>query len=163
MLSPVAEATPLKDKAIRFNRESVIQIWDELMPLLEEHYVEISGNLDIPLDPDKERYAQLEDQGSFVCFTARGENNELLGYAAYFLAHNLHYKSSFQAVQDVIFISKERRGFGSSFIDYCDDELQEFGCQLVYHHVKFKHDWSPVLLRKGYKKADMILGKRLDR
>ncbi len=147
----------------QFNRERLEDLMHELPPLLSAHYKEVSLDHDIPLDPDWERYLFIEAQSNLFVFTARDLEAKLIGYAIYFVNWNLHYKSSLQAVQDVIYIDKERRGFGRSFIDWCDQQLKESGVQKVYHHVKEEHNFGPMLETLNYKIADVLYARRLDR
>lgn len=95
-------------------------------------------------------------------FTARHEEtNALTGYAIFFVKHNLHYSTSLQAIQDVLYIDQKQRGFGAKFILWCDQELKKLGVQAVYHHVKTKHDFGPLLKRIGYEHIDQIWGRLL--
>jgi hypothetical protein len=134
----------------------------EFMPLLKEHYLEIAHYQDIEFDPDWDSYFAIQANGSLRIFTARDEAGKLIGYNCYFVRSNPHYRKSLQASNDVIFISKERRGFGTNFIAWCDEQLRAEGVQVTYHHVKFAHDWSPMLERLGYTKQDKIMSRRLD-
>jgi hypothetical protein len=145
-----------------FQKEKLKDIYEEMYPILMKHWEEISHYLDIPLEPDKLRYLKQEEDGICHVWTARDES-KLIGYAVFMIGQNPHYKSSKQAYQDILYISKENRGFGKSFISWCDDRLREMGVQVVRHHIKFSHDWSPVLERMGYTKEDIILSKRLDK
>lgn len=87
----------------------------------------------------------------------------LVGYALYFVRANPHYKSSVQAVQDVIYLDPSvRGGTGYKFIAWCDAQLASEGVQAVYHHVKAKHDFGKLLERQGYELVDYIYAKRLD-
>lgn len=149
-------------KSTSFQRERSQDIFHEVMPLLELHYKEISHYHDIPLDPDFEKYEAMENAGAVRTFTARDEEKNIIGYAVFFVRHNLHYKTSFQAYQDILFIHPERRGFGFKFIKWCDEQLKDEGVQVVYHHVKTAHNFGPVLERMGYECIDLIYGKRLD-
>lgn len=135
----------------------------EVMPLLKEHYLEIAHYQDIELDPDWNQYFAIQANGALAIYTARMASGELLGYNCYFIRHNPHYKQSLQAANDVIFISKKHRGFGRSFIAWCDEQLRGLGVQVCYHHVKAAHDWSPLLERMGYEFQDKIMSRRLDR
>lgn len=146
---------------MKFSEETVSVVFEEGMDLLFQHYKEVSAFQDIALEPDIKQYHAAEAAGAIKTFTVR-EEGELVGYAAFFIQSNAHYKSSLQAVQDVIFIRKDKRGHGYKFIDYCDQQLKEHGCQVVYHHVKFSHDWSPMLERLGYQAVDKVLARRLD-
>lgn len=67
-----------------------------------------------------------------------------------------------QAVQDVVFIHPEFRGFGKKFFIYCDDVLKNQKVQVVYHHIKAAHNFGAMLESIGYKLVDLIYAKRLD-
>jgi hypothetical protein len=135
----------------------------ELKKLIPAHYEEVSRDHDIPLNPDWDKYMQLQDNGCVRVFTARDEFGELIGYNVFFVHKNLHYQSSVQASQDVIYIDKEKRGFGRRFIDWCDVQLGAEGVQKVYHHVKAKHNFGPMLEKLGYELADLVYARRLDK
>lgn len=147
---------------IEFKQEQLCDVWEESWGLLREHFLESSANHDIELNPDVERYNQMEQLGLIRCYTAR-ENGVLVGYAMYIVNHNLHYKQSFQAVQDVIFISKpHRKGLtGYRLIKFADKMLEQDGVQVVYQHVKVYGDFGKVLERQGYKHVEKIFSKRL--
>lgn len=147
---------------LTFQKERLQDIYDEILPILKEHYTEIASYLDIKFEPNIEEYYKLEDMGFFIVYTAR-EDNELIGYNAFFIKNNMHYKSCKVASEDVIYIRKDKRGFGKHFIKWCDEQLKSIGVHVVTHHIKFKHDWSEILERMNYDKIDMILMKRLDK
>lgn len=147
---------------MKFAKENFTQIYDEIAPLSEAHYKEIAHYQDIPLNPDLMKYEMLERGGVLRTFTMRTDTGELVGYAIFIVQHNLHYKDSLQAIQDVIFLRKENRGTGGNLIKYCDNKLRVEGVQVVYQHVKFSHDFGPLLERMGYHLVEKIYGKRLD-
>lgn len=147
---------------MRYRREQACDVFDEMLPLLEKHYLEIAHFRDIAFEPDKEQYLKIDELGLSRVFTARNVEGKLIGYAVYFVRSNMHYKSSLQAVQDVIYIDRAHRGFGAEFIHWCDVQLNLEGVQAVYHHVKVAHNWGPMLERLGYKMVDLIYTKRLD-
>lgn len=145
-----------------FQEEDASVVINEGYDLLNEHYKEIAKYQDIELKPDFDVYLQAEKNGALKVYTVRAEDNSLQGYAVFFARANPHYKDSIQAVQDVVFIRKEHRGFGGAFIQWCDEQLAEAKVQAVYHHVKAKHNWGPMLERMGYELADLVYVKRLD-
>lgn len=147
---------------VHFQKETAAGIFDEAMPLLQLHWEEIAHYKDIPLKPNRDLYEGLCTAGVLRTFTARDEGNALVGYAVFFVRANPHYVSSIQAVQDVLFIHPEKRGFGAKFILWCDRELKKENVQVVYHHVKEAHDFGPMLKRMGYKLVDLIYARRLD-
>lgn len=145
-----------------YQRESLAGVLTEIMPLLKEHYREIAHYQDIELDVDLEGYIRVDNAGMLRVFTCR-HHKELIGYAVFLVKTNLHYRQSLQAIQDVVFISKEHRGFGRDFINWCDEQLKLEGIQVVYHHVKTKHNWGKMLEGMGYELVDLIYAKRLDK
>lgn len=149
-----------------FKRENLtFDLLDEAIPLFKDHYLEISANQDIELAPDYDKYMQLDGLGLIRFFSARKDSGELMGYAVFIAQPNMHYKHSFQAVQDIIFINKEMRGqrIGAEFIAWCDEMLRADGVQIVYHHVKTAHEWGKaILVPLGYKHIENIYSRRLD-
>ncbi len=145
-----------------FATESFAKAKLDIRPLLEKHWKEVAHYQDIPLDVDWARYAALDEVGILKIFTARSDMGQLLGYAIFVVQTNMHYRKSLQAMQDVLFISEQHRGFGRKFIEWCDDQLRDDGVQAVYHHVKVSHNFGPLLERMGYELIDRIYGRRLD-
>lgn len=151
----------------KFQQETAsLALFEEMLPLLLIHYHSVAHYQDIEFSPDYEYYLKLADIGLLRIFTAREDvSNEMLGYAVFFVRPNLHYKTSIQAVQDILFIHPEARGFGARFITWCEDALRAEGVQAVYHHVKAKPElnFSPLLERLNYQLVDLIWAKRLDK
>jgi GNAT superfamily N-acetyltransferase len=149
---------------MQFQKEQLsADLFAELAPLLNAHYLEISHFQDIPLSPNYEAYQAIADTGGLRVFTARDEDRELVGYCVFFVRHNLHYKSSLQAVQDILFIRPDQRGTGARLIKWCDEQLKKEGVQVVYQHVKAAHNFGEMLERMGYEFVDLIYAKRLDK
>jgi GNAT superfamily N-acetyltransferase len=147
---------------VKFQVENLDQFLAEAVPLLFAHWKEIAHYEDIELKPDMVAYGAAERAGTLRIFTARDEDNKLVGYSLFFVRRNPHYADSLQASQDIIYIDKNRRGFGARFIKWCDGQLKSEGVQAVYHHVKAKHNFGPLLERMGYELVDYIYAKRLD-
>lgn len=148
---------------MQFKREILTQeLVSEMIPLLVLHYGEIAHYKDIPLDPDYDQYIKLENAGVLRAFTARDESNALIGYALFFIKSNIHYKSSLQALQDILFVRPDKRGIGFRFIPWCDEMLRAENIQVVYHHVKEKHNFGKLLSKIGYELVDLIYARRLD-
>lgn len=144
-----------------FQLEKVADIYDEAMPLVEAHWNEIAHYKDIPLEPDKDMYFKLEEVGVVRAFTARDELGVLVGYAVFFVKSNMHYKSSVQATQDILYINKKHRGFGRKFIDWCDEQLRKEDIEVVYQHTKKDHNFGPMLETLNYQLVDLIYARRL--
>lgn len=139
-------------------------LWPDLKPLLEDHWREVAHYQDIALDPNYEKYCQMQDQGHLRCWTVR-DGGRLVGYGLYIVTYNLHYQTSIQAQQDVVFVHPDyRKGItGYRLLKFCDEQLRQEGVQAVYHHVKRAHNWSPLLVHMGYELVDLIYARRLDK
>ena len=148
---------------ITYKQERLATVYAEMFPLLERHYFEISSDLDIPLSPDQDCYYNMENAGVLRIYTSRDLDYKIIGYAVFFVRHNPHYKTSLQAVQDVLYIDPDCRGFGADFISWCEAQLKLEGVQKVFHHVKVKHNWGKLLERMGYDHVEHIYAKRLDK
>ena len=132
--------------------------------LLVRHWQEIAHFADIPLDVDWPKYELMEAAGVLRIYTARVAG-ELVGYAAYMVDSNAHYKGSLQAIQDVLFLAPEYRrgGIGSALISHADTALAAEGVQATYQHSKVAHPIDAVLESQGYELIERIWAKRLDR
>jgi GNAT superfamily N-acetyltransferase len=158
---PVAEKTRIQTK---FAREPFASFFEEAKPLLVQHFEEISAFQDIPLDPNIERYLEMDGEGLLRIYTAR-QDGLLIGYAVFCMAYNLHYRSSLQAHQDVLFVHPSFRNFRNAYrlIKHTEIALREEGVQIVTHHSKLAHPALHAILHlMGYVDLDITQGKRLD-
>ena len=137
-------------------------------PLLQKHWREIAHYPDIPLDVDWDGYMDLQNRECILFFTARMKiDGSLAGYYVVITPpRNLHYKTSKQALNDVLFVDPDLRkfGIGLELIDFGDRHLAGLGYQVIHQHVKAAHDFGPMLERRlGYELVDKIYARRLDR
>ncbi len=150
---------------LELGREKASEVFDEIKPLLRDHFQEIAHYPDIPLNPAYSQYFAAELHGQLRIFTARVQG-KLVGYAIYFVRPSLHYQDSLQAQQDVLYLAPEyRRGkIGTELIEYADYELRCEGVQVVIQHVKAKKElnFGPLLKRIGYELMDELWTRRLD-
>lgn len=141
-----------------------VDLIKEAGDMLKLHKDELCMHADFELDPDWEHYFKASVMGMLVICTARHVNGDLLGYAAYAIHQNPHYRGVKQAVQDVLFMHPSKRGkmAGYNLIKFADEHLASLGVTLVIHHVKVKADFGPMLERQGYRQSEKIFEKRLD-
>jgi GNAT superfamily N-acetyltransferase len=148
---------------IQLATESVYGVVDEVQDLVQAHYDEIAMHKErIPLAPDWQRYSELEQVGNLVTFTARDEGR-LVGYSVFLINQMLHYVTTRLASNDVLFLHKDyRKGMaGVRLIKYSEQQLKERGVDKVVWHIKFHHDFRPILHRMGYGDEEVIVGKIL--
>lgn len=166
---------------MNFARETVTpELLEELKPYLFAHYKEIARYQDIELSPDWEAYQNLAKFDLLRVYTIRiphcictdgtqrcvcNRPAKLHGYAVFTVRKALHYSTSIQASQDILYLDPQYRArmMGYRFIKWCDDQLRNEGVQVVYHHTKSDHNFGPMLQRQGYELMDHIYAKRLDR
>lgn len=151
-------------RGITYQAELVADLWPEFDPLLKRHWSEIAHYADIPLEVDRETYEGMERAGALRCYTARAAGN-LIGYVVFFVRRNIHYSSSLQALQDVLFLDPHyRRGMaGATLIRVAETRLRAEGVQVIYHHVKRTNRVGELLVRLGYELVDEVYAKRLDK
>lgn len=151
-------------QGVEFASEGVNStLLQEMLPMLTDHWLEVAHFKDIPLDPDLGFYMNLQAANVLRTFTVR-RAGELCGYAVFVLKHNPHYKTSLQAVQDIVYLDPTVRGsLGLRFLKFCDEQLAAEHVQAVYHHVKASHNFGLVLQRIGYELVDLIYTRRLDK
>lgn len=140
-------------------------LWGEMSPLWIKHYHECAKNKDIPLQPDRATYEQIQVNGALRVYTAR-ESGKLIGYCVMFVAKNAHYSSITQSNQDILFVEPTMRGagIGMALIRYTHEQLRDEGVTLVMQHSKTGDlDIGPLLKRLGYETCDIIYSKRLDK
>lgn len=148
---------------IVFSVELVSLIKDEMWPLLERHYQELTLNKEVvKLEVDWTQYESLEKLGMLEAITAR-EDGLLVGYSVFFVHHHMHYKSLKVASNDVLFLSSEHRkgSIGIRLIKESEKHMRAIGVNKIAWHVKHSLDWSKILVRLGYANEELVLGKIL--
>ena len=137
-------------------------IKDEMLEMLEQHFIEVSPFNGIEkFDPEVKYYDELEESGTLKLFTVYADD-KLVGYNAYSLFRHPHVNVLF-ASQDVIYIKPEFRkhGLGSKLIEFSDIMLKQYGAKYVINTVNSVHDYSSVFEKHGYKKLDLNFIKGL--
>ena len=151
----------MKYQSEPFNVELVKQVW----PLLQQHYEEIAIFKDIPLDPNWDWYERVYEMGILKVFTVRTDAGQLVGYAAFLVQPNKHYRTSLQSACDVFFIDKQHRSMmlvAKRFIEFCDEELRKLGVEVVHHRYKLHQPALGNLLEKvGYVETEVDMTRRL--
>lgn len=145
-----------------YSRESLLVIKDEMATLLDNHYEELTLNKHVvKLNPDWERYAKLEAEGKLHWFCCRDGDGKLVGYSGFFLDTHIHYKDLVVATNDVYYMdSQYRKGVAwFKLLRYSEQQMFSLGAHKVVWHLKDSYDFSPILLKNGYKKEDSLYAK----
>lgn len=146
--------------------EEKFSVVEENQHLIESHWGEVaidgSGR---KLDVDWEAFRRLDKSGSLVTIVAR-DNGEVAGYAVFATLPHLHARQTFVASNDALFLRKEsRKGRAGALLIKESKRIlaEKFGDVLVMWHVKPHVDFSPILLRDGYKMHETIYSCRATR
>lgn len=154
------DSTQIDLEKIYFSVEPLDLVQEDITPLLVSHWDEVEWKKNKPINPDWNRYKEIEDSGNLAIFTARDE--DLIGYNVFFLHESLHYKGSKMATQDLIYIKPEKRGFGKYFIHWCNERLKELEVSSIYYHAKSNKDFGEKILEPmGFELVDRVYGKEL--
>lgn len=154
------------DQAISYSREPLShELVKELEPILEAHYLEIAAYLDIPLKPDFNSYWEAERLGILRLYIVR-KYGEAIGYNVVFMRKNMHYSTSAQAAQDILYVMAEHRqeGIGRELVRFSNRQLAAEGVQVLAHHVKAKHPaLGHILETEGFELQEYVYTIRLDK
>lgn len=130
---------------ITFAIERFSDVYGELFPLLEKHYVEISTHKDhgVPLDPIVAAYRAREADGSLLMVIGR-QAGEIIAYFVCFIAPGLHYASCLTCSPDIFFVRPDLRvgRTGIRMFRFVEDELRRRGVKRWAVGSKVEHDAS---------------------
>jgi len=131
----------------------------ELIVLADDHIAEV-GPFQFTFDVDWDKLIYLQEVNKLVMFTVRCDDN-LVGYAIYLIDTHTHFCTTTFAGQDALFIAKEHRGNGNKFLEFIEDSLLRDGVDAVTQGVLPTHDYSGMLLERGYVASEHIYIKQL--
>ena len=130
---------------LTFAIERFSDVYGELLPLLHEHYEEISTHKDhsVPLDPMVEVYKAREAEGSLVMVIGR-EAGGIVAYFVCFVAPGLHYRTCLTCSPDIFFVRPDRRNgrVGLRMFKFLEAELRRRGVKRWAVGSKVEHDAS---------------------
>jgi GNAT superfamily N-acetyltransferase len=147
-----------------YSRERLEDILPDMDCLAELHHSELQSIPGLLLNPDLEKYYDLEAADILRIYTVRDMSSlELFGYALFFVTPHLHYSNNIVAVQDVIYLhpNERKKGWGKQLIEYADTMLKRERVEIVMHACKTHQSFGGLLESLGYQKIDEIYARRL--
>ena len=140
------------------------ELIEEITPILEDHRVELQSYKDMALNPNWEKYRQIEAAGDFRFLIARDEDNTIVGYAAFVMFYNMHYNDYKMAIEDVFYVVQDKRGsrIAINLVKKSEAILKELGVHVITHHAKFTNTFAEFLEKLGYHKTETMLAKRIN-
>jgi len=148
---------------ITYNVETLTDnLIEEVTPILEAHRQELQSH-PMKLNPQWDKYKLMEQLDSFMWLIARDESGAIVGYVAFIISPNLHYKDYIYAIEDVFYVVQDKRGtrIGINLVKKSEELLKERGVDIITHHAKLTNNFSPFLQRLGYNVTETMLAKRL--
>ena len=138
------------------------ELIEEITPILELHRVELQSH-EMKLNPDWDAYKRVQDAGKFMWLIARDATGTIVGYTAFVISNNLHYKDFIYAIEDVFYVVEDKRGrrIGATLVKRSEELLKERGVDVITHHAKFTNRFSQFLQKLGYAKTETMLAKKI--
>lgn len=141
-----------------------VRVVRDATALVQAHYEEVATDKRLMvLDPDWDRFIELEQAGALLTLIARVEE-EVVGYSVSILVPNhLHYRGLAYACNDLIFLRQENRrsGLGLRLIQATETHAIATGHRALLWHAKEGTPLDLTLRRMGYRVQDVLLLKEL--
>jgi hypothetical protein len=149
---------------LTFAIERFSDVYGELLPLLHEHYAEISTHKDrgIPLEPMVDVYRAREADGSLMMVIGR-EAGQIAAYFVCFIAPGLHYQACLTCSPDIFYDDPGRRNgiAGIRMFRFVEKELQRRGVKRWAVGSKVAHDASALFRFLGFEPVETTYEKWL--
>ncbi|WLE58394.1 hypothetical protein GIY62_14790 [Burkholderia plantarii] len=149
---------------ITFSVERFSDVYGEMLPLLHEHYGEISTHKEhgVPLEPQVEAYRAREADGTLLMVIGRGEG-AIVAYFVAFVAPALHYRSCLTCSPDIFYVEQSRRGamIGARMFRFVEQELRRRGVKRWAVGSKVAHDASALFRHLDFEPVETTFEKWL--
>jgi hypothetical protein len=128
----------MSKKDITYQVEPLVGILEELKPILQAHWEEIALYKDkIPLDPDYDKYLELNESGAIRVVTAR-DGEKLIGYFISTIQPHLHYQQDIYAINDILYLDETYRGSDTALglFMFAEEDLKALGVSVMIISMK---------------------------
>lgn len=152
--------------------EPYSEVFPELLAVYPRHWRELAVSKDIPLAPNYQGYAALDQAGHLLLVTLRDGQDKLAGYFIGFLFPELHYSSVIACTGDIFYVLPEYRGRGLPGVRLFREVERALRLRGVDRwHVTSKltnsdgedKDSGALLRRLGFQAVEVHYSKRLSR
>lgn len=140
--------------------ERVTDIWPEVEPYLEAHWLELGLWRDkMPLAPNKEEYFRRDAAGEISAATVR-DDGLVIAYVDFLVHRPLHYMTTLAATMDVIYLAPEYRGRGAGRLlgEAILAELKRRGVGPAFAGSKNHKPIEDFWLALGFERVETYLG-----
>lgn len=137
---------------VTYHIERFADVYNEMYPLLVEHYDEISQHKEqgFPLDPQAGVYQAREESGNLLMVIAR-DSGRIIGYFVAIIAPALHYQSCLTCSPDIFYVQHEYRRGGAALgmFQFVEKELRRRGVKAWMVGSKVAHDVTKLFEHLG--------------
>ena len=144
---------------IHVSNTEAIEVFPELMEMLQDHADEVTGFPGERLDPDWGRYQNLVDLDIGVVVLAM-DGDKIVGYTVNILTRHLHY-NFIVSFNDVIYLKPGYRGHAIKLLRATEKALKMKGAKYFTLPVKPHLDYGPLLKRFKYELFEYTYKRRL--
>lgn len=149
---------------LTFAIERFSDVYGELLPLLHEHYGEISTHKDhgIELEPQVSAYRTREADGTLMMVIGR-EQGRIAAYFVCFVAPGLHYAGCLTCLPDIFYVRPDRRSgrAGIRMFKFAETELRRRGVKRWAVGSKVAHDASALFRYLDFEPVETVFEKWL--
>ena len=150
---------------ITFSVEPFSDCYEEAIPLLEQHYQEISAHKahGFDLKPQIHAYKARETDGTLMTVVGR-EGGEIVAYLSCFIAPGLHYETCLTCLPDIFYVRPDKRlGMcGVRLFKFVEKELKRRGVKLWFVGSKVAHDVTPLFRFMDFSPVETTHAKWLE-
>ena len=149
---------------LTFAIERFSDVYGELLPLLCEHYAEISTHRDhgVELEPQVGVYRAREADGSLMMVIGR-EAGQIAAYFVCFVAPGLHYAGCLTCLPDIFYVRPDLRTgrAGIRMFKFVEAELRRRGVKRWAVGSKVEHDASALFRYLDFQPVEITYEKWL--
>jgi L-amino acid N-acyltransferase YncA len=142
-----------------------VEPWSKVLPEMmghwPAHWEEVAADREhISLDPDLDRYAQMERSGTLHLITAR-MLGELVGYSVWIVGPHLHHRSTMFGVSDMYWLRPDcRKGMaGVRLIRESVRYLKSLGVRKIVSTFQPCRALDAFYVRLGFEQAERVYSK----
>ena len=136
-----------------FTVERFQDVYDELLPLLHQHYDEISLHKlqGYDLKPAVSLYRAMQDMDQLMMMIGRLEGR-IVAYFVAFVRPSIHYTDCMEAAGDIFYVEPSMRGLmhGLALFDAAEQELKRRGVKCFMAGEKLAYPAGPLFERRGF-------------
>ena len=138
---------------MNLSMEQVDAVYHELDDLLHDYFARTIAQEGLPpLRMNWSAYIELNNRGNLLCFTARNDDDDLMGFVMYHIHPHLHHMGVIMAACDILAVNVDDRGqgIGTELVEYAEPMLRNRGVRHIIHMFRTCYDVEPLFPKLGY-------------